>query len=78
MLKELEEVNRHMEENLNRHKAIVEANCDAKMQTSIQEHVARARLEWIKEKTNGQMDDLVHVEKSIGIYHGLRINKILI
>lgn len=60
-------MNRHMEENLNRHKAMVEANCDAKMQTSIQEHVARARLEWLKEKTNGQMDDLVHVEKSIGI-----------
>ncbi len=56
-----------MEENLNRHKAMVEANWDAKLQTVIQEQVARARLEWLKEKTTGQVDDLVHVEKSLGI-----------
>ena len=55
-----------MEENLNRHKAMVEANGDAKLQTIIQEQVARARLEWLKEKTSGQVDDLVHVEKSLG------------
>lgn len=57
-----------MQENLSRHKAMVEANWDAKMQTVVQEHVARARLEWLKEKTSGQVDDLVHVEKSLGGY----------
>lgn len=56
-----------MEENLNRHKAMIEANWDAKMQTAVQEHVARARLEWLKEKTSGHVDDLVHVEKSLGM-----------
>ena len=66
LLRDLEEINRNMEENLNRHKAMVEANGDAKLQTIIQEQVARARLEWLKEKTSGQVDDLVHVEKSLG------------
>lgn len=55
-----------MEENLNKHKAMLEANCDAKMANSIREEVARARLEWLKEKANGQVEDLVHVEKSLG------------
>ncbi|KAI9557077.1 hypothetical protein GHT06_016875 [Daphnia sinensis] len=72
LLQELEEVNRNMEENLNRHKAMIEANWDAKMQTVVQEHVARARLEWLKEKTSGQVDDLVHVEKSLGELQCLR------
>lgn len=66
LLRELEDTNKNMEENLNRHKAMVEANWDAKLQTIIQEQVARARLEWLKEKTAGQSDDLVHVEKSLG------------
>lgn len=72
LLQELEEVNRKMEENLNRHKAMIEANWDAKMQTAVQEHVARARLEWLKEKTSGHVDDLVHVEKSLGELQCLR------
>lgn len=66
LLRELEDTNKNMEENLNRHKAMVEANWDTKLQTLIQEQVARARLEWLKEKTTGQSDDLVHVEKSLG------------
>ena len=67
-----------MEENLNRHKAMVEANGDAKLQTIIQEQVARARLEWLKEKTSGQVDDLVHVEKSLGKQILYFCNKIFI
>lgn len=66
LLRELEDTNKNMEESLNRHKAMVEANWDAKIQTIIQEQVARARLEWLKEKTTDQVDDLVHVEKSLG------------
>ena len=45
---------------------MVEANWDAKLQTVVQEQLARARLEWLKEKASGQVDDLVHVEKSLG------------
>ena len=55
-----------MDGNLNRHKAMVEANWDAKLQTVVQEQLARARLEWLKEKASGQVADLVHVEKSLG------------
>jgi hypothetical protein len=62
-----------MEENLTRHKAMLEANCDAKMADSIREAVARARLEWLKEKSNGQVEDLVHVEKSLGTFLSKRI-----
>lgn len=66
LLRELEEINKNLDENLNRHKAMVEANWDAKLQTVVQEQLARARLEWLKEKASGQVDDLVHVEKSLG------------
>lgn len=66
LLRDLEDANKKMEENLNRHKAMVEANYEAKLQTVVQEQVARSRLEWLKEKTSGQVDDLVHVEKSLG------------
>ena len=45
---------------------MVEANWDAELQTVVQEQLARARLEWLKEKASGQVDDLVHVEKSLG------------
>lgn len=66
LLNDLDEVNRHTEENLNRHKAMVEANWNATLQSAIQEQVARARLEWIKENARGQAEDLGHVEKSLG------------
>lgn len=66
LLRELEDINKNLDENLNKHKAMVEANWDAKLQTAIQEQLARARLEWLREKTSGQVDDLVHVEKSLG------------
>lgn len=54
-----------MDESLNRHKATIEANMDAKIQSIIQESVARERLEWLKEKTQGHTDDLAQVEKSL-------------
>lgn len=38
---------------------------DAKIQSIIQESVARERLEWLKEKTQGHTDDLAQVEKSL-------------
>lgn len=65
LLKDMEDMNNNMEENLSRQKAIMQTNWESKMQTAIQEQVARARLEWLKEKTQGQTDDLVHVEKSL-------------
>lgn len=38
---------------------------EAKIQTIVQESVARERLEWLKEKTHGHADDLAQVEKSL-------------
>lgn len=65
LVSELENNNRLMDENLNQHKATIEANAAAKLDSVIQESVARARLEWLKEKSD-HVNDLVHVEKSLG------------
>ena len=65
LISELENNNRQMEDNLNRHKATIEANASSKLDSAVREGVARARLEWLKEKSE-HVDDLVHVEKSLG------------
>ena len=66
LVSELDKNNRQMEENLNRHKTTVEANAEAKLDSAIKENLARARLEWLKEQSDGEVGDLVHVEKSLG------------
>ena len=65
LISELENNSRQIDEHLNRHKATIEANAAAKLESTIKESVARARLEWLKEKS-GDVEDLVHVEKSLG------------
>jgi len=71
LISELENNNRQMEDNLNRHKATIEANASSKLDSAVREGVARARLEWLKEKSE-HVDDLVHVEKSLGELQCLR------
>ena len=63
-----------MEDNIKRHRASVDANAAVKLESAVKESVARARLEWLKENSRGQADDLIHVEKSLGIYPFICIN----
>lgn len=58
LIKELEDANRLMDESLNRQKAVLEASAEAKVQTAVQEQLARARLEWLKENSQARTGDL--------------------
>ncbi len=73
MAREMEQGHRQAEEAIRHQRTTLESNIEVRLETAVREGVARARLEWIKEKSSETTSqDQVHVEKSLSELQCLR------